>query len=171
MLCATNVVRKMSRNNSRWTWMLSERLSWRNRVLLDNPSQKLTFILGIECVCKYVYQDSWVLTEFRSRNLLLSQSCKLSSNLAPAKRKRNLNVRSRVWEIFRGISAMLSNNARATPLTITIREPWLSLSYDETSTWISLIFFLQAPKRCLCACVKETLVTSFVHADVTCHHT
>ena len=171
MLCATNLFRKMSRNNSKWTWMLSERLSWRNRVLLDNPSQKLTFILGIECVCKYVYQDCWVLNEFRSRNLLLSQSCKLSSNLAPAKRKRNLNVRSRVCKIFRGISAILSNNARATPLTITSREPWLSLSYDETSTWISLIFFLQAPKRCLCACVKETLVTSFFHADVTCHPT
>ena len=49
--------RKMSRNNSKWTWMLSERDSYRNQVLLDNPSQKLTFILGIAWVYKYVYQD------------------------------------------------------------------------------------------------------------------
>ena len=57
------------------------------------------------------------------------------------KAKRNLNVRSKICKIFRNMSAILSNDARATPLTITSRKPWLSLSYDATTNWISLILW------------------------------
>ena len=37
----------------------------------------------------------------------------------------------------------------------------------DTNNTLNFVEICQVPRRCLCACVKETLVTLFVHADVT----
>ena len=106
--CPTN--RKISCNKCKVTSMLPGRLSWTKQVLPDNPRTKTNIHIG---ACMYVQlclSKMLVFNKFRSRHLLLFQSCKLSSNPVSAKRRRNLNVRSRVCKILRGISAILSNN-------------------------------------------------------------
>ena len=77
-----------------------------------------------------------VLNEFRSKHLLLFQSCKLSSNPMCAKRKRNLNVRSRVCKILRGISAILSNNEsdHLSEFEILVCALWSNLKHANANS-------------------------------------
>ena len=55
------------------------------------------------------------------------------------KAKRNLNVRSKICKIFRNMSVILSNDARATPLTITSRKKTMVITVIRRNNKLNLV--------------------------------